>query len=81
MVQFENAPCFSLPLCWWPERMGGMEGDPKNPNAWWAIKLPSFLVMFPSNLSKSQKRRLYWLVPLIFIMESIGIFFVYKLVK
>ena len=57
-----------------------MPDDPKNPNAWWAvhIRLPK---MFPRNLSKTQKNRLIWLIPLLLIMGSIEIVYVIKLMR
>ena len=50
-----------------------MRGDPKNPNAWWAVplRLPKMLVTF----GKAQKRRLVWLVPIVIVIGAIEIFF------
>ena len=59
-----------------------MEGDPKDPNAWWAIRFPSpLLMMFPRNWSKNQKKRLYWLVPLMVLIVSIEFFFVFRIMR
>jgi hypothetical protein len=58
-----------------------MEGDPKNPNAWWAVKFPSLRETFPLNWSKIPKKRLYWLIPLMIFMMSAELFLFYKLVK
>ncbi len=58
--------------------MAGMEGDPKDPNAWWAVKL-SLVSMWPKNPSKDQKKRLYWLLPLLIAIASAEIFGLYKM--
>jgi hypothetical protein len=55
-----------------------MEGDPKNPNAWWAvrIRLPR---MFPEHLTWGQKRRMLWLVPLMVTIFLVELFYMIKL--
>jgi hypothetical protein len=60
--------------------MAGMEGDPKDPNAWWAVKLPNMLhVWLMEDLRKIPKKRLYWIV-LLFIAEAFAIIFgLYKM--
>ena len=58
-----------------------MEGDPKNPNAWWAVKLPSFRETFAMNPDKIPKKRLYWIVPLVIAIVSVEIFFLHMLMK
>ncbi len=60
--------------------MAGMEGDPKNPNAWWAVKLPTMgNGWLMEDLRKIPKKRLYWLVPFLIVMASAEIFGLYKL--
>jgi hypothetical protein len=58
-----------------------MKGDPKNPNAWWAVKLPSFRETFSMNLGEIPKKRLYWIVPLMIAEVSVVIFFLHMLMK
>jgi hypothetical protein len=60
--------------------MAGMEGDPKDPNAWWAVKLPNRMHAWTmEELRKTPKKRLYWLVPLL-IAEMVAVTFgLYKM--
>ena len=58
-----------------------MKGDPKSPNAWWAVKLPSLRETFPMNLGKVPKKRLYWIALLMIVIVSIEIFFLHMLMK
>jgi hypothetical protein len=58
-----------------------MKGDPKSPNAWWAVKFPSLREMFSMNLDKIPKKRLYWIVPLMIVIASVEIFFLHLLMK
>jgi hypothetical protein len=58
-----------------------MPEDPKNPNAWWAVHLPPILTMFPGNLNRSQKRRLYWIFTIVAFIGSIEIFYLIRLMK
>jgi len=58
-----------------------MQDDPKNPNAWWAIHILPIREMLPEKLSKAQKKRLIWLIPLLLIMGSIETFYVIKLLR
>jgi hypothetical protein len=39
--------------------MVGMEGDPKNPNAWWGVKFPSFwrALRYPERITRAHKVR------------------------
>ena len=45
-----------------------MEGDPKNPNAWWAVKFPSFwtALRYPEKMTRAHKVRvgIAWTVTL-----------------
>jgi hypothetical protein len=63
--------------------MAGMEDDPKNPNAWWAVKLPNIrqMFMYMSNWQNFPKKRLYWLVPLMIAICGVEIFFFRWLTK
>ena len=54
-----------------------MEGDPKGPNAWWAVKIQGVGLM--EDLRKIPRKRLYWLVPLLLAIASAEIFGLYKL--
>ena len=57
-----------------------MKGDPKDPNAWWAVKLPNMLhVWLMEDLRKIPKKRLYWLVPLLIAIAFLEIFSLYKM--
>jgi hypothetical protein len=62
-----------------------MVEDPKNPNAWWAVRLPSLSAMasmfLPRNLSGIQKRRLYLVFIVIAIIGSVEIFYLNRLMK
>ena len=57
-----------------------MLDDPKNPNAWWAIKL-RLPAMVPRNLSKAQKKRMAWICAFVFLMGSVEIYFMIKLMQ
>jgi|GEM_PF-4540583 len=60
--------------------MAGMENDPKDPNAWWAVKLPNMLhVWLMEDLRKIPKKRLYWLVPFLIAVAFLEIFGLYKM--
>ncbi len=58
-----------------------MKGDPKNPNAWWAVKLPSLRETFQIMYAEVPKKRLYWLVPLMIALGSAEIFLLHLLMK
>jgi len=62
-----------------------MSEDPKNPNAWWAVRFPSLAAMvsmfLPRNLSGIQKRRLYLVFIIIAIICSFEIFHLNRLMK
>jgi hypothetical protein len=57
-----------------------MEGDPKDPNAWWAVKLRymghAWLI---EDMRKIPKKRLYWLVPLLLAIAVGEVFGLYKM--
>jgi hypothetical protein len=61
--------------------MAGMDKDPKNPNAWWAIPPPSLRACFPKNLSRSQKIRIYLILAALAIMCAVEFFYLSKLMK
>jgi hypothetical protein len=56
-----------------------MHGDPKNPNAWWAVKPPRLAEILPMDFGKAPKRRLIWLIPIVVLILSIEIFFLLKI--
>lgn len=58
-----------------------MPGNPKDPNAWWALKTP-LPEMLPNNLSERQKKQVFWIrvIYLLFLAITIPIG-VYVLVK
>ena len=58
-----------------------MPEDPKNPNAWWAVQKLPLSEMWPKKLSKQQKMRLIWLIPLFLLMVSVEIFYMIKLMR
>jgi hypothetical protein len=39
-----------------------MEGNPKNPNAWWAIRDRLWPRLLPEHPTKKQKRRMLWAI-------------------
>jgi hypothetical protein len=60
--------------------MAGMEGDPKDPNAWWAVKLPNMMhVWMIEDLRRIPKKRLFWLVPILIAEVAAVIFGLYKM--
>jgi len=60
--------------------MAGMEGDPKDPNAWWAVKLPNMMhVWMIEDLRRIPKKRLFWLVPFLIAEVAAVIFGLYKM--
>jgi hypothetical protein len=58
-----------------------MKGDPKDPNAWWAVKLPTLRETFSMGWDKIPRRRLYWLIPLMIVIVSVELFFLHMLLK
>jgi hypothetical protein len=57
-----------------------MPDEPKNPNAWWAVKIPA-REMHPVRWSQMKKKRLIWLIPLILLMATIEIYYCLKLMQ
>jgi hypothetical protein len=58
-----------------------MQDDPKNPNAWWAVQILPLRKILPGKLSKTQKKRLIWVIPLVFILVSVEAFYLIKLLR
>jgi hypothetical protein len=58
-----------------------MKGDPKNPNAWWGVKLPSLHETLSMDWNKVPKKRLYWIVPLMIAEVSVAILFLHMIMK
>jgi hypothetical protein len=57
-----------------------MPDDPKNLNAWWAVKIPAREI-YPVRWSQLKKKRLIWVIPLSLLIAAIEIYFVYKLMQ
>jgi hypothetical protein len=57
-----------------------MDDDPKNPMAWWAVKL-RWPQMHPQNLSKAQKKRMAWIYAIVLVLGSIEVFYMIKLMR
>jgi hypothetical protein len=55
-----------------------MRGDPKSPNAWWALKF-RLAEMLP-NFGRARPRRLIWIIPLMILLLAIEIFFFNKMI-
>jgi hypothetical protein len=50
-----------------------MNDDPRNPNAWWAVK-PGWPSMVPRNLTNAQKKRMAWILSFVLVLGSIEIY-------
>jgi hypothetical protein len=60
--------------------MAGMEGDPKDPNAWWAVKLPNMMhIWMMEDLRGIPKRRLLWLIAILAVEMAAVIIGLYKM--
>ena len=55
-----------------------MQGDPKNPNAWWAVQKLPLREIWTGRVSK---RQLIWLIPLFLLIVSVEIFYMIKLTR
>lgn len=58
-----------------------MDDDPKNPNAWWAVKLrmPDWPEMHPRTWSKAKKKRAAGIYALVLVLASVEVFYMIKL--
>jgi hypothetical protein len=57
-----------------------MNDDPRNPNAWWAVK-PGWPSMVPRNLTNAQKKRMAWILSFVLVLGSIEIYYVIRLIR
>jgi hypothetical protein len=58
-----------------------MDDDPKNPNAWWAVKFRWPENMDPKSWSKAQKKRMAWIFAIELLFALIVIFYMNKLMQ